>query len=48
MPMSPVYPVSDKTPAHSDSMGFLFLLNIRDLGLPGAIDKVRVLELRNS
>lgn len=27
---------------------FLSLLNIRDLALPEAIDKVRVLELRNS
>lgn len=35
-------------PTYFDAKCFLTLLNIRDLALPEAIDKVRVLELRNS
>lgn len=37
-----------KNPTYFDFKCFLSLLNIRDLALPEAIDKVRVLELRNS
>lgn len=37
-----------KKPTYFDCKCFLSLLNIRDLALPEAIDKVRVLELRNS